>query len=259
MIGTIIGDIAGSNYEFDNTSDYNFKMFGEDSNFTDDTICTIAIADAILNSVDYQISMRRWCRKYPHPKGEYGSYFLNWVLRPDPYPYNSFGNGSAMRVSPVAWLFDSEEKVRIEAEKTAEITHNHPEGIKGAIAIAVAIFRMRTAKEKSSVIFEHVAKEFYGDDIFSNLPPKGVFDVTCQGCVPLALYLASLASDFEDAIRLAVAYGGDSDTVGAIVGSLAEAQYPVAEDMQQVAISYLPTEMQEVYNQFEMKRRCKTL
>ena len=146
-----------------------------------------------------------------------------------------------------------------EAEKTAEITHNHPEGIKGAIAIAVAIFRMRTAKEKSSVIFEHVAKEFYGDDIFSNLPPKGVFDVTCQGCVPLALYLASLASDFEDAIRLAVAYGGDSDTVGAIVGSLAEAQYPVAEDMQQVAINYLPTEMQEVYNQFEMKRRCKTL
>ena len=118
---------------------------------------------------------------------------------------------------------------------------------------------MRTAKEKSSVIFEHVAKEFYGDDIFSNLPPKGVFDVTCQGCVPLALYLASLASDFEDAIRLAVAYGGDSDTVGAIVGSLAEAQYPVAEDMQQVAINYLPTEMQEVYNQFEMKRRCKTL
>lgn len=257
MIGAIIGDIAGSNYEFDNTLDYNFRMFGEESDFTDDTICTIAMADAILNDSDYQTSMRKWCRKYPHPKGEYGSYFFNWVMRPDPYPYNSFGNGSAMRVSPVAWLFDTEEKVRIEAEKSAEITHNHSEGIKGAIAIAVAIFRMRTAKDKSSVIFENVAKEFYGDDIFSNLPPKGFFDVTCQGCVPLALYIASLARDFEDAIRLAVAYGGDSDTVGAIVGSMAEAQYPVPDDMKRVAISYLPTEMQKVYNQFEMKRLCK--
>ncbi len=102
-------------------------------------------------------------------------------------------------------------------------------------------------------------KEFYGDDVFNNLPPKGFFDVTCQGCVPLALYIASIASDFEDAIRLAVAYGGDSDTVGAIVGSLAEAQYPVPDDMKQVAINYLPTDMQEVYNHFEMKRQCKTL
>lgn len=259
MIGTIIGDIAGSNYEFDNTSDYNFRMFGNESDFTDDTICTIAVADAILNSVDYQTSMRRWCRKYPHPKGEYGSYFLNWVMRPDPYPYNSFGNGSAMRVSPVAWLFDSEEKVRIEAEKSAEITHNHPEGIKGAIAIAVAIFRMRTAKDKSSVIFENVAKEFYGDDIFSNLPPKRLLRCNLSGCVPLALYIASIANDFEDAIRLAVAYGGDSDTVGAIVGSLAEAQYPVSDDMKRIALSYLPPEMQEIHNQFESKRRCKTL
>lgn len=253
MIGTIIGDIAGSNYEFDNTSDYNFKMFGEESNFTDDTICTIAVADAILKGVDYQTSMRRWCRKYPHPMGEYGSYFLNWVMRPDPFPYNSFGNGSAMRVAPVAWLFDSEEKVRIEAEKSAAITHNHPEGIKGAIAIAVAIFRMRAAKDKTPEIFKIAAKEFYGDDIFSNIPPKGFFDVTCQGCVPLALCIASIASDFEDAIRLAVSYGGDSDTVGAIVGSLAEAQYPVSDAMKRVALSYLPVEMQDVYNHFKMK------
>ena len=259
MIGTIIGDIAGSNYEFDNTSDYNFKMFGEESDFTDDTICTIAVADAILNDMDYQTSMRKWCRKYPHPKGEYGSYFLNWVVRPDPAPYNSFGNGSAMRVAPVAWLFDSEEKVRIEAEKSAEITHNHPEGIKGAIAIAVAIFRMRTANEKSSVIFENVAKEFYGEDVFSKLPPKGFFDVTCQGCVPLSLYLASHAKDFENAIRLAVAYGGDSETVGAIVGSLAEAQYTVPDDMKRVALSYLPPEMRDVYNDFENNRESPAL
>lgn len=253
MIGAIIGDIAGSSYEFDNTSDYNFPMFTEDDDFTDDTICTVAVADAILNHHDYHTSMRHWCRKYPHPKGEYGSYFLNWVMRPDPHPYNSFGNGSAMRVSPVGWLFDDEPTVRRQAELSAVITHNHPEGVKGAVAIAVAIFRMRTATIKSSVIFENVAKEFYGDNAFSDLPKRGYFDVTCRGCVPLALSLASQATSFEDAIRLAVAYGGDTDTVGAIVGSLAEAQYAIPSEMVARAKSYLPKEMLEVFAQFEKR------
>ncbi len=251
MIGAIIGDIVGSDYEFDNTSDYDFPLFGEYSDFTDDTICTVAVADAILKHIDYQSSMRHWCRQYPHPKGEYGSFFMNWVMRPDPYPYNSFGNGSAMRVSPVAWLFDTEEDVMREAEKSAAITHNHLEGIKGAQAIAVAIFRMRTAQNKSGQIFEDVAREFYGDDIFENLPPKGFFDVTCQGCVPLSLFLASCATSFEDAIRLAVSYGGDSDTVGAIVGSLAEAQFEVPADLRTKALSYLPSQMQSVVTAFE--------
>ena len=254
MLGAIIGDIVGSDYEFNNTSDYNFPLFAEGSDFTDDTICTMAVADAILNNIDFHTSMRKWCRQYPHPKGGYGSYFLNWVMRPDPYPYNSFGNGSAMRVSPVAWLFDNEQEVRKQAEASAAITHNHPEGIKGAVAIAVAIFRMRTAEIKESRIFEEVAREFYGEDVFNQLPERGFFNVTCQGCVPLALYLASLASDFEDAIRLAVAYGGDSDTLGAIVGSLAEAQYPVPESMKQKARTYLSAEMIRILNQFEENR-----
>lgn len=253
MIGTIIGDIAGSCYEFDNTSDYNFPMFTRDKDFTDDTICTIAVADAILQRKGYQDSMREWCHRYPHPMGEYGSYFLNWVMRPDPYPYNSFGNGSAMRVGPVAWLFDNEREVRFQAELSAAITHNHPEGIKGAVAIAVAIFRMRTARYKQAVIFEDVAQEFYGKDVFSNLPRRGVFDVTCQGCVPLALRIASLSKGFEDAIRLAVAYGGDSDTMGAIVGSLAEAQYKIPQEMVCQAKSYLPEEMLRVVEMFESK------
>ena len=254
MIGAIIGDIVGSDYEFNNTSDYDFPLFAEGSDFTDDTICTVAVADAILNKMDYQTAIRKWCRQYPHPKGEYGSYFFNWVMRPDPYPYNSFGNGSAMRVSPVAWLFDNEKDVRKQAEASAAITHNHPEGIKGAVAIAVAIFRMRTAEVKESKIFEEVAKEFYGDDAFKQLPERGVFDVTCQGCVPLALYLASLASDFEDAIRSTVAYGGDTDTLGAIVGSLAEPQYPIPESMKHKALSYLPEGMIGILKQFEEKR-----
>lgn len=259
MIGAIIGDIAGSSYEFDNTSDYKFPMFTQENDFTDDTICTVAVADAILQHVDYQTSLRRWCRKYPHPKGEYGSYFFNWVMRHDPYPYNSFGNGSAMRVSPVAWLFDNERDVISEAERSAAVTHNHPEGIKGAVAIAVAIFRMRTATTKTPAIFENIAKEYYGDKIFSNLPEKGFFDVTCQGCVPLALYLASLATSFEDAIRLAVSYGGDTDTVGAIVGSLAEALYTIPADMSEKAKSYLPQEMLDVLTRFEKQKRCRTL
>ena len=254
MIGAIIGDIVGSDYEFNNTSDYNFPLFADGCDFTDDTVCTVAVADAILNNIDYQTAMRKWCRQYPHPKGEYGSYFLNWVMRPNPYPYNSFGNGSAMRVSPVAWLFDNEAEVREQAEASAAITHNHPEGIKGAVAIAVAIFRMRTSEVKESRILEEVAKEFYGEDVFKNLPERGFFDVTCQGCVPLSLYLASLASNFADAVRLAVAYVGDTDTLGAIVGSLAEAQYPVPEPMKQKAKVYLPAEMICILNQFERER-----
>lgn len=255
MLGAIIGDIAGSCYEFDNTSDYNFPMFSHEKDFTDDTICTVAVADAILRQIDYQASLRHWCRKYPHPKGEYGSYFLNWVMRPDPYPYGSFGNGSAMRVSPVAWLFDNESDVIHEAQWSAAVTHNHPEGIKGAVAIAVAIFRMRTASGKSSAIFEDVAKEYYGENAFSKLPKKGFFDVTCQGCVPLALYLASVATSFEDAIRRAVSYGGDTDTVGAIVGSLAEAQYAIPSEMAENAKAYLPQEMLDVLTRFEKQMR----
>ncbi len=254
MLGAIIGDIAGSDYENNNTSDYNFPLFNADCFFTDDTICTVAVAYAICKGLDYQSAMRRWCRKYPHPKGEYGSYFFNWVMRPDPYPYNSFGNGSAMRVSPIAWLFDSESEVREEAERSAEITHNHPEGIKGAKAIAVAIFRMRTAKVKSGQIFEDVAKEFYGENAFIALPAKGFFDVTCQGCVPLSLYIASLATSFEDAIRLAVSYGGDSDTIGAIVGSLAEAQFGIPREIKECALSYLPVEMLDVISEFEKRK-----
>lgn len=253
MLGAIIGDIAGSNYEFNNTTDYAFPLFGDGSDFTDDTICTVAVADAILNRKDYQTAMREWCRKYPHPKGEYGGYFMNWVMRADPYPYNSFGNGSAMRVSPVGWLFDDELTVREQAEASAAITHNHPEGIKGAVAIATAIFRMRQSEEKYGSVFETVAKEFYGTDYLQHLPERGFFDVTCQGCVPLALYIASLASGFEDAVRLAVTYGGDSDTLGAIVGSLAEARFGVPSNLAEKAKKFLPKEMLAIVEHFESR------
>ena len=146
MLGAMIGDIAGSKYEFNNTFDYDFEMFGEGCDFTDDTICTVAIADAIQNGRSYQESLLDWCRRYPSPKGAYGGRFALWIRSLDPQPYNSFGNGSAMRVSPVAWLFDDLSQVLEEAEKTALPTHNHPEGIKGAKAVAHAIWHFRKSR-----------------------------------------------------------------------------------------------------------------
>lgn len=257
MIGALIGDIVGSDYEFNNTFDYNFPLFAEGSDFTDDTICTVAVADAILNNIDYEDATLKWCREYPFPKGMYGGYFNEWINSENPLPYNSFGNGAAMRVSPVAWLFEDEENVRREAEATAAITHSHPEGIKGALAIAVAIYRMRKAENKDGNIFEEVAKEFYGDDAFKHLPEKGVFDVTCQGCVPLSLHIASKATSFEDAIRKTVSYGGDTDTVGAIVGSLAEAQYSIPSSMKKKAITFLPSPMKAILSQFDNAFRSR--
>ena len=146
MLGAMIGDIVGSKYEFNNTFDYDFEMFGEECDFTDDTICTVAIADAILNGRSYQESLLDWSRRYPSPKGAYGGRFAGWIRSLDPQPYNSFGNGSAMRVSPVAWLFDDLSQVLEEAEKTALPTHNHPEGIKGAKAVAHAIWHFRKSR-----------------------------------------------------------------------------------------------------------------
>ena len=141
MLGAIIGDIVGSRYEFNPTNDYNFEFFSSGCDFTDDTICTIAVADAILKNRDYGDSIHEWCRRYPHPMGGYGGRFAGWVFNDDPKPYNSFGNGAAMRVSPVAHWFDNELQVLDAAAATAEPTHNHDEGIKGAQTVALAIFK----------------------------------------------------------------------------------------------------------------------
>lgn len=276
MLGAIIGDIAGSKYEFNNTFDYDFEMFGEECDFTDDTICTVAIADAILNGRSYQESLLDWCRRYPSPKGAYGGRFAGWIRSLDPQPYNSFGNGSAMRVSPVAWLFDDLSQVLEEAEKTALPTHNHPEGIKGAKAVAHAIWHFRksrfseeskdseneetkglknenakASKDENETIqgFMSIARSYY-EDFDTRVYPKGKFDETCMDAVPLSFYLLSQASSFEDAIRLAISHGGDSDTIGAIVGSIAEARFGIPQEMKEKALSYLPDDMKDIWKQF---------
>ena len=280
MLGAMIGDIAGSKYEFNNTFDYDFEMFGEGCDFTDDTICTVAIVDAILNGRSYQESLLDWCRRYPSPKGAYGGRFAGWIRSLDPQPYNSFGNGSAMRVSPVAWLFDDLSQVLEEAEKTALPTHNHPEGIKGAKAVAHAIWHFRksrfseeskdseneetkglkneNAKDENETIqgFMSIARSYY-EDFDTRVYPKGKFDETCMDAVPLSFYLLSQASSFEDAIRLAISHGGDSDTIGAIVGSIAEARFGIPQEMKEKALNYLPDDMKDIWKQFAEKSQIK--
>ena len=283
MLGAMIGDIAGSKYEFNNTFDYDFEMFGEGCDFTDDTICTVAIADAIQNGRSYQESLLDWCHRYPSPKGAYGGRFAAWICSLNPQPYNSFGNGSAMRVSPVAWLFDDLSQVLEEAEKTALPTHNHPEGIKGAKAVAHAIWYFRkskfseeskdseneetkglknenakASKDENETIqgFMSIARSYY-KDFDTRDYPKGKFDETCMDAVPLSFYLLSQASSFEDAIRLAISHGGDSDTIGAIVGSIAEARFGIPQEMKEKALNYLPDDMKDIWKQFAEKSQIK--
>lgn len=247
MLGAIIGDIVGSRFEFNNTHKTDFELFHKDCSFTDDTICTVAIADAILRKCSYQESLLRWCRSYPNPMGGYGGRFAQWVNSNTPKPYNSYGNGSAMRVSPVAWAFDNLDDVLAEAEKTALPTHNHPEGIKGAKAVAHAIWHFRaggTPREFLSFI------NLYYPDFTPALATMGKFDETAMGTVPLCLNIITGSTDYEDAIRNAIALGGDSDTIAAIVGSIAEARWGVPWHIGERAIQFLPQSMQDVIHLF---------
>ena len=224
MIGAIAGDIIGSVYEHHPIKTKNFPLFDSRCRFTDDTVLTIAIAEAILSGRSYVDSVREIGRRYPG--AGYGGSFIRWLHSNDPRPYNSWGNGSAMRVSPVGFAFSSEDEVLQQAKMTAEISHNHPEGIKGAQATAIAVFLARTGTAKEQ-IRSRIAEDFgYDmnrtvDDIRSTYS----FDVSCQGTVPEAI-IAFLDSDsYEDAVRNAISLGGDSDTLACITGGIAEAFY----------------------------------
>lgn len=245
MIGAIIGDIAGSRFEFNNAKDMNFELFASECDYTDDTICTVAIADAVLGNGSYKDCLHRWCKQFPHPMGAYGSSFARWIASTDPQPYNSFGNGAAMRVSPIGWAFDDVVDVEREAAASASVSHNHPEGIKGAVATALAVLELRTSKSKECV--RSIERQYY--DVQAQYK-RGLFDETCQGTVPVALRLLYNSSSFEDAIRLAMAWGGDSDTLGAIVGGMAEALYGIPADINKQALNFLPADMKHVIAMF---------
>lgn len=262
MIGAIIGDIAGSRFEFDPTNDYDFEFFTEECSFTDDTICTVAVADALLKDRDFGDCIHDWCNLYPHPMGGYGNRFIQWVQSENPRPYNSFGNGSAMRVSPVAYWFQDENEMLDAAAATALPTHNHDEGIKGAQTVALAIFKAmefnRRRYQEAALHIDEIITEcvsFSGYDI--NMERSSVlnrFDETCQGTVPVALKIISMSKSFEDAVRLAVSLGGDSDTLGAIVGSIAEAIWGIPLKLRNQVEELLPEEMQWVIRNFHHAR-----
>ena len=247
MLGAIIGDIVGSRFEFDNARSTDFKLFTSECSFTDDTICTVAVADAILNGKSYQDSVHEWCRKYPHPMGGYGGSFAAWVRSDNPQPYNSFGNGAAMRVSPIGLYCHTADGVLSEAKKSAEITHDHPEGIKGAQVTAMCVFMSRWGFTNDDII-EYVVSE-YGE-ITKFVPFSNPFNETCMNAVPISVSCVLNSSSFEEAIRNAMIVGGDSDTIGAITGGIAEAMYGIPEDMKEIALSYLPEEMVKVVKEF---------
>ena len=247
MLGAIIGDIVGSRFEFRNTKTSRFDLFAKKCSFTDDTICTVAVADAILNGYSYQDSLRRWCQRYPHPMGGYGASFIRWLQAEKPAPYYSYGNGSAMRVSPVGWLFDEAIDVEYEAARSAEVTHNHPEGIKGAQVVALCIIMLRNAYPKREIA-EYVEREYGALPEYR--PFSNPFNETCMNAVPVAVSCFLASTDFEDAVRKAVIVGGDSDTIGAITGSLAEAHYGIPAAIRDAGLAYLPSEMKNIVDQF---------
>jgi ADP-ribosylglycohydrolase len=250
MLGAIAGDIVGSVYEWDNIKTKDFPLFSEECSFTDDSVLTIALADTILNNDDYGRVMREYFLRYPH--AGYGGSYLRWASDPSAGPYNSWGNGAAMRTSPVGFAFYSLDEVLAKAELYASYTHNHPEGIKGAQATSACIYLARTDSSKDD-IKTYVINQF-GYDLSRTLDeirPDYHFDVSCQGTVPEAITAFLESSDFEDAIRNATSLGGDSDTLACITGGIAEAFYgEVPQDIREQALSRLDEAMVDVVNQF---------
>jgi ADP-ribosylglycohydrolase len=224
MLGALAGDIIGSIYERNPIKTKEFPLFLPSCHFTDDSVLTIAIAQAILQGQDYQSAVWTMGRKYPD--AGYGGTFIRWLTSLEPKPYNSWGNGSAMRVSPIAYAFTDVEEVLHEAARSATITHNHPEGIKGAQAIALAIFLAKNGSDKNEI--RHEISNRFGYDLtvtVDRMRPTYDFDVSCQGTVPAALIAFLDADSYEDAVRNAVSLGGDSDTLASISGGIAEAYY----------------------------------
>lgn len=253
MLGTACGDIIGSIYEWDNIKTKDFPLFKRAMNFfTDDTIMTFATAEALVHGADFGKTYHRFGRMYNKRRYGYGSNFLHWIRSDDPQPYDSYGNGSAMRAGPIGWAFDTIEETLLAAEASAMPTHNHPEGVKGAKAVAAAVFFARNGETTES-IRERVA-EITGYD-FSCTPDRirseYTFDVSCQGSVPQALAAFFESTSFEDAIRNAISIGGDSDTVAAITGSIAEAYYGMPASIEADTVAHIPEHFEGIVREFE--------
>ncbi len=253
MLGAIAGDIIGSPYEGRPIKTTDFPLFASRSVFTDDTVLTIAVADSILHGTDYATSLKIYGRKYP--SAGYGGFFIEWLFSSDHTPYNSWGNGAAMRVSPVGFAFGSLDEVLSEARKTAEVTHNHPEGIKGAQATALAVFLARQGVSKDGIKREIVERFSYNlDRSLSEIRPTYRFDISCQGSVPESIIAFMESANFEDAVRKAISLGGDSDTMACIAGGIAHAFYKdVPAEISSAVTARLPEQFLAVIGEFSAR------
>lgn len=253
LLGAVAGDIIGSVYEHYSVKKTDFPIFSGLSRFTDDTAMTVAVADWLLGTTALIPSLQDYVRRYP--KAGYGGMFRQWAMSANPLPYHSFGNGSAMRVSPVGWAFDTLDETLRHAAESAAVTHDHPEGIKGAQAVAACIFLARKGESKTYI--QEYIEQHFGYDLHrtcNEIRPNYRFDVTCQGSVPESIIAFLESTDFESAIRLAVSLGGDADTMGAIAGSIAEAFYgSIPENIRQECVRLLPADMIGVLHQFSDK------
>jgi ADP-ribosylglycohydrolase len=253
MIGAIAGDIIGSVHEGAGTKTKEFPLFDEYSRFTDDTVLTLAVASGLLTGRSYVDLFHEFFDAYPH--AGYGGSFIRWAGRRVREPYNSWGNGSAMRVSPIGFAFDSLDEVMMEARMTAEVTHNHPEGIRGAQATAAAIYLARRGAEKSE-IREHVEREFgyVLSGRLDDLRAEYEFDVSCQGSVPQSIIAFLESTSYEDAVRNAISLGGDADTMACIAGGIAYAYYGTIPDhIKSQTLQRLDTRLRAIVEEFDAK------
>lgn len=250
LLGAIAGDMVGSPYEGHPNKSLEFPLYSRYSTFTDDSVLTVAVADALITGEDYAVALRRWSSRYPH--AGYGGAYRGWFRQENAPPYYSFGNGSAMRVSAVGWAFDSLHAVLYQAALSAAVTHNHPEGIKGAQAVAAALYLARRGASKRAIY--HFVRRWFGyrlDEPIERIRRYYSFDVTCQGSVPQSIVAFLSSHDFESAVRLAVSLGGDADTMAAIAGAIAEAYYGGAPAAIQLEVQRrLPADLWRVVEQF---------
>lgn len=253
MLGAIIGDILGSKYEFHNPkSESEIEFFVKGSTYTDDTVLSVATADVLMNGGDYSTAYTEYFKAYPH-RGWGGAFKSQITTAGRLTPYNSYGNGSAMRVAPIGWYCNSREAVLAEAKRSAEVSHSHDEGIKGGQAIALAVFMARSGLNKDEVIAECIRTFGYEINSLESYP-KRKFDVTCQGTIPVCMAIVREAKNFEDAMRISIVHGGDIDTNAAIVGSVAEALYgPPPIELQKKAFWYLDQHLKDTTISFLRK------
>ena len=254
MLGAIAGDVIGKPYEFVCWKSVEFPLFGLGSGFTDDSVLTVAVADALLSERPYVEVVLEYFRLYPD--ASYGMNFLFWAQSESQKPYQSYGNGSAMRVSPVAWRHDTLDEVLAEAERSAAITHDHPEGIRGAQATAAAVFWARHVRDKAEI--RRLLAERFGYDLgftLDQIRPTYRFNETCQQTVPQALVAFLESTGYEDAIRNAISLGGDADTLACITGGIAEAYYGVPEDLSGQCLERLDNRLAAMVRRFRDRFR----